>query len=58
MAAEIMSEYVDLPVEKVKTLFCNETGYQTPKLDTRSVIFKDDKILNSEDWEFINSVKK
>lgn len=27
MAAEIMSEYVDLPVEKVKTLFCNETGY-------------------------------
>ena len=45
MAAEIMSEYVDLPVEKVKTLFCNETGYQTPKLDTRSVIFKDDKIL-------------
>lgn len=45
MAAEIMSEYVDLPIEKVKTLFCNETGYQTPKLDTRSVIFKNDKIL-------------
>lgn len=45
MAAEIMSEYTDLPIEKVKTLFCNETGYQTPKLDTRSVIFKDDKIL-------------
>lgn len=45
MVAEIMSEYVDLPVEKVKTLFCNETGYQTPKLDTRSVIFKNNKIL-------------
>ena len=45
MAGEIMSEYTDLPVEKVTTLFCNETGYQTPKLDTRSVIFKDDKIL-------------
>ena len=45
MSAEIMSEYVDLPVETVKTLFCNETGFQTPKLDTRSVIFKDDKIL-------------
>ncbi len=45
MAAEIMSEYTDLPKEKVQTLFCNETGYQTPKLDTRSVIFKDNKIL-------------
>ena len=31
--------------EKVKNLFCNETGYQTPKIDTRAAIFKDDKIL-------------
>lgn len=45
MSAEIMSEYTELPIEKVHTLFCNETGYQTPKLDTRSVIFNDDKIL-------------
>lgn len=33
------------PVEKVKEFFCNETGYQTPKLDTRAAIFKDEKIL-------------
>ena len=26
-------------------LFCGETGYQTPKLDTRAAIFKDNKIL-------------
>lgn len=26
-------------------LFCNDSGYQTPKLDTRAAIFKDDKIL-------------
>lgn len=45
MAAEIMAEYTDLPKEKVQNLFCGETGYQTPKIDTRSVIFKDDKIL-------------
>ncbi len=45
MSAEIMSDYTDMPVEKVHSLFCNETGYQTPKLDTRSVIIKDDKIL-------------
>ena len=35
-------------------LFCNETGYQTPKIDTRAVIFKDNKILlvheNNNTW--------
>ena len=28
-----------------KYLFCGETGYQTPKLDTRAAIIKDNKIL-------------
>ena len=32
-------------MRKVKDLFCCETGYQTPKLDTRAAIFKDNKIL-------------
>lgn len=45
ISAEIMSLYSDFPIEKVKDLFCNETGYQTPKIVTRAVIFKDDKIL-------------
>ena len=45
ISAEIMSHQSDLPLEKVKGLFCNETGFQTPKLDTRAAIFKDDKIL-------------
>lgn len=45
IAAEMMAEQTELPVEKVKDLFCNETGYQTPKLDTRAAIFQDDKIL-------------
>ena len=35
----------DLPLEKMKELFCNETGYQTPKVDTRAAVFKDGKIL-------------
>lgn len=26
-------------------MFCNETGYQTPKLDTRAAVFKEGKIL-------------
>jgi ADP-ribose pyrophosphatase YjhB (NUDIX family) len=34
-----------LPLEKVEELFCNESGYQTPKIDTRAAIFKDGKIL-------------
>lgn len=45
ISAEMLKEKTDVPLEKVKDLFCNETGYQTPKLDTRAVIFKDNKIL-------------
>lgn len=45
ISAEIISEKSDTSLEKTKDLFCNETGYQTPKIDTRAVIFKDDKIL-------------
>ena len=45
ISAEMISEKSNLNLEKVKDLFCNETGYQTPKIDTRAVIFKDNKIL-------------
>lgn len=54
ISAEILARMAELPVEKVKGLFCNETGYQTPKLDTRAAIFQDGKILlvqeNSGKW--------
>ncbi|ABR75392.1 DNA mismatch repair protein MutT [Actinobacillus succinogenes] len=45
IAAEMLSYKTDIPVEKVKNLFCNEQGYQTPKIDSRAAIFKDSKIL-------------
>ena len=45
ISAKMLSMKSDLSLEKVKDLFCSEKGYQTPKLDTRAVIFKDDKIL-------------
>lgn len=45
ISAEIIANKSDIPTEKVKDLFCNETGYQTPKLDTRAAVFKDEKIL-------------
>lgn len=45
IAAEMLSYQTEIPKEKVKSLFCNETGYQTPKLDSRGAVFQDDKIL-------------
>ena len=45
ISAEMIHYKSNIPMEKVKELFCNETGYQTPKLDTRAAIFKDNKIL-------------
>lgn len=45
IAAEIIAHKTELSLEKVKDLFCGETGYQTPKLDTRAAVFKDGKIL-------------
>ena len=45
ISAEMLSMTTEFSIEKVKDVFCNETGYQTPKLDTRAAIFKDNKIL-------------
>ncbi len=45
ISAEIMSLKTGISKEQVKDVFCNETGFQTPKLDTRAAIFEDDKIL-------------
>lgn len=45
IAAEMMAMKTDLPVRKVRDLFCNETGYQTPKIDTRAAVFREGKIL-------------
>lgn len=54
ISAEMIRHKSDIPMEKVKDLFCGETGYQTPKLDSRAAIFKDDKILlvreNNDTW--------
>ncbi|MGK0551339.1 NUDIX hydrolase N-terminal domain-containing protein [Enterococcus faecalis] len=45
IAAEMLAYKTDISIEKVTELFCNETGYQTPKLDTRAAIFDSGKIL-------------
>lgn len=45
LSVEILNEYTEICNEKIKDLFCNEVGYQTPKIDIRGAVFKDDKIL-------------
>ncbi|WRP07503.1 NUDIX hydrolase [Rossellomorea aquimaris] len=45
ISAEIMQEYTDLDMRKVRDLFTNESGYQTPKVDVRGAVFEDNKIL-------------
>ena len=45
IAAEMLAFKNDVEISKIKDLFCNEIGYQTPKIATRAAIFKEDKIL-------------
>ena len=45
ISVEIMSEYTELEMEKIKNLFANETGYLTPKVDVRGVVFRNEQIL-------------
>lgn len=45
ISAEMIAHKTEIPMEKVRDLFCGESGYQTPKLDTRAAIFEGDRIL-------------
>lgn len=45
ISIEMMAAYTHTPLEAIPELFAGETGYQTPKVDIRAVIFRDDKIL-------------
>ena len=45
ISAEMVSYKCDVPIEKVKDIFCSDTGYQTPKIATRAAIFDGNKIL-------------
>lgn len=45
IACEILAEHSQIEIDEVSEYFTPETGYQTPKLDSRSVCFKDGKLL-------------
>ncbi|RIX60344.1 NUDIX domain-containing protein [Paenibacillus nanensis] len=45
LSIDILSEYTDIGKETIKLTFAGDTGYATPKVDIRAVVFQDDKIL-------------
>lgn len=45
IAAEMIACKADISMEKARNLFCCETGYQTPKVDTRAAVFHDGRLL-------------
>lgn len=45
ISVEILKNYTDAPVNKIVDVFASETGYQTPKVDIRGVVFREGKIL-------------
>jgi ADP-ribose pyrophosphatase YjhB (NUDIX family) len=46
LSATLLQELTDEPIEKIIRVFASETGYQTPKVDIRAVLFRGtDEIL-------------
>src|SRR5699024_1564064 len=45
ISAEIIANYSEFDMKAVNNLFALEKGYQTPKMDVRGAVFKDNKIL-------------
>lgn len=45
LSIEIIASHTELDKKIIKNLFANDTGYQTPKVDIRAVVFKENKIL-------------
>lgn len=46
VSVKLLQELTDEPYEKIIRIFASETGYQTPKVDVRAVLFRgDDQIL-------------
>lgn len=45
LSITIMQEYTGMETDKLRSLFAAETGYATPKVDVRGVVFRNDEIL-------------
>jgi len=45
LSIDILSGYTDAGTDKIKLAFASDTGYATPKVDVRAVVFQDERIL-------------
>ena len=45
ISIKLMSMISPFKIEMIRDLFAGETGYQTPKVDIRAVVFKENRIL-------------
>lgn len=46
ISAEMLSAKTDISTGKIYGLFCNESGYQTPKVDTRAPYLLTEKFFS------------
>ncbi|MFK8242592.1 MULTISPECIES: NUDIX hydrolase N-terminal domain-containing protein [unclassified Facklamia] len=42
---EMLAQVAEEPVDKIAELYLEEKGYQTPKVDTRAIVWRGDKLL-------------
>lgn len=45
LSVQLAAAVSDAKIDKIRDLFTTETGFQTPKVDIRSVVLKDNKVL-------------
>jgi ADP-ribose pyrophosphatase YjhB (NUDIX family) len=45
IAAEMMAAGDDAEVTRIESLFAEQSGYTTPKVDVRGVVFRDERVL-------------
>lgn len=45
ISAEMTAQITDLQITQVRELFCGDTGYQTPKVESRGAVIRNGRIL-------------
>jgi ADP-ribose pyrophosphatase len=45
LSVDILTNYAAIDKETIKLTFASDTGYATPKVDIRAVVFQDNKVL-------------
>jgi ADP-ribose pyrophosphatase YjhB (NUDIX family) len=45
LSVKLLGEITDEPYERIVQAFASETGYQTPKVDIRAVLLRDERML-------------